>query len=120
MPPTPVDQLPLTIPVFQVLLSLVDGPMHGYAILRDVAERTGGDVTLTASTLYGAVARMLDGGLIEEREAPAGQERRRVYAISRRGRALLADEARRLARAADWARDKRVLAPASPKGRGRA
>jgi len=120
MPPTPVDQLPLTIPVFQILLSLVDGPMHGYAIIRDVAERTEGDVRLTASTLYGAVARMLEGGLIDEREPPPGQERRRLYAMSRRGRTLLADEARRLARAAGWARDKRVLAPASPKGRGRA
>lgn len=109
MPPTPVDQLPLTIPVFQILLSLVDGQMHGYAIIRDVGERTDGDVRLTASTLYGAVARMLDGGLIEERESPEGHERRRVYAISRRGRALLGDEARRLAKAADWARDKQVL-----------
>jgi DNA-binding PadR family transcriptional regulator len=119
MPPTPVDQLPLTIPVFQILLSLVDGPMHGYAIIRDVADRTDGDVRLTASTLYGAVARMLDGRLIDERDPPAGQERRRLYAISRRGRTLLADEARRLARAADWARDKQVLAPLTVRGRGR-
>lgn len=115
MPPPPVDQLPLTVPVFQILLSLVDGPMHGYAIIGDVTARTDGEVRLTASTLYGAVARMLDGGLIEERESPDGQERRRVYAISRRGRALLTDEARRLARAATWARDKQVL-PAVSKG----
>lgn len=119
MPPTPVDQLPLTIPVFQILLSLVDGPMHGYAIIRDVADRTEGDVRLTASTLYGAAARMLDGGLIDEREPPAGQERRRLYAISRRGRTLLADEARRLARAADWARDKQVLSALAPRAKGR-
>lgn len=119
MPPTPVDQLPLTIPVFQILLSLVDGPAHGYAIIRDVADRTGGDVKLTASTLYGALARMLDGGLVDEREPPAGQERRRMYAISRRGRTLLADEARRLARAAGWARDKQILPSLSAKGGGR-
>ena len=119
MPPTPVDQLPLTIPVFQVLLSLLDGPMHGYAIIRDIETRTDGEVRLTASTLYGAVARMLDGGLIEEREAPEGQERRRVYAISRRGKSLLADEARRLARAAGWARDKQVLPTTAPRVGGR-
>jgi len=119
MPPTPVDQLPLTVPVFQILLSLVDGPAHGYAIIRDVADRTAGDVRLTASTLYGAVARMLDGGLIEEREPPEGQERRRLYAISRRGRSLLTDEARRLVRAADWARDKQVLPALTAKGGGR-
>jgi DNA-binding PadR family transcriptional regulator len=118
MPPTPVDQLPLTISVFQILLSLVDRPQHGYAIIHDVAERTGGDVRLTASTLYGAVARMLDGGLIEERAPADGQERRRTYAISRRGRVLLTEEAHRLARAAQWARDKQVL-PAAPKSGGR-
>jgi DNA-binding PadR family transcriptional regulator len=118
MPPTPVDELPLTVPVFQILLSLVDGPLHGYAIIRDVTDRTDGDVTLTASTLYGAVARMLDGGIIEERSPTEGQERRRTYAIARRGRALLADEAHRLARAAQWARDKQVL-PAAGKGNGR-
>ena len=119
MPPTPVDQLPLTIPVFQILLSLVDGPLHGYAIIHDVARRTDDDVRLTASTLYGAVARMLEAGLIDEREPPAGLERRRMYAISRLGRTLLAAEARRLSRAAGWARDKQVLAPATPKRRGR-
>lgn len=119
MPPTPVDQLPLTIPVFQILLSLVDGPMHGYAIIRDVEARTDGEVRLTASTLYGAVARMLDGGLIEERTSPEGQERRRVYAIARRGKSLLADEARRLARAVDWARDKQLLPAPAPRPGGR-
>lgn len=119
MPPTPVDQLPLTIPVFQILLSLIDGPVHGYAIIRDVEQRTGGEVRLTASTLYGAVARMLQGGLIEERDPPEGHERRRLYAISRRGKTLLADEAKRLARAADWARDKHVLPVLTVRAGGR-
>ena len=109
MPPSPVDQLPLTVPVFQILLSLVDQPLHGYAIIADVEARTGGEIRLTASTLYGAVARMLDGHLIEELEPAPGFERRRQYRITRRGRTLLADEARRLARSAQWARDKNVL-----------
>jgi DNA-binding PadR family transcriptional regulator len=115
MPPTPVDQLPLTVPVFQILLSLVDGPNHGYAIIREVHDRTEGEVRLTASTLYGATARMLGGGLIEEHDPPAGQERRRLYALTRRGRSLLSDEAARLARAAGWARAKHVL-PALGRG----
>ena len=51
MPPTPVDQLPLTVPVFQILLSLVDQPMHGYAIIGDIEDRTGGTVPMTASPL---------------------------------------------------------------------
>ena len=115
MPPSPVDQLPLTVPVFQILLSLTDEPRHGYAVIQEVAARTGGEVTLTASTLYGAVARMLAAGLIDEKDPPEGQERRRLYALTRRGRTLLADEARRLARATDWAREKHVL-PATGKG----
>lgn len=106
MPPAPVDQLPLTVPVFQILLSLVDDARHGYAIIQDIEARTEGEVRLTASTLYGAVARMLDAGLIDERDPPAGLERRRLYALTRKGRTLLGDEARRLARAAEWARVK--------------
>ena len=108
MPPPPVDQLPLTVPVFQILLSLVDRELHGYALIKDIDERTGGEVSLTASTLYGAVARMLDAGLIEE--CPTNdKDRRRSYRITRAGRTLVRREAERLARAADWAREKRLL-----------
>jgi DNA-binding PadR family transcriptional regulator len=95
--------------VFQILLSLVDQPLHGYALIQDIRERTDGEVSLTASTLYGAVARMLAGGLINEVDPAPGHERRRQYRMTRRGRGLLADEAMRLARAAQWAKDKRVL-----------
>lgn len=108
MPPPPVDQLPLTVPVFQVLLSLMDRELHGYALIKDIEARTDGEVRLTASTLYGALARMLEAALIEERSGP-GQERRRSYRITRAGRALLRAEAERLDRAAGWARAKRLL-----------
>jgi DNA-binding PadR family transcriptional regulator len=108
MPPPPVDQLPLTVPVFHILLSLVDRDLHGYALIRKIDERTKGEVRLTASTLYGAVARMLDAELIHECEAEPGA-RRRSYRITRAGRTLLRREAERLERAADWARDKRLL-----------
>jgi DNA-binding PadR family transcriptional regulator len=110
MPPPPVDQLPLTVPVFQILLSLVDRELHGYALIKDIDERTAGEVSLTASTLYGAVARMLDARLIEE--CPTDREgRRRSYRITSTGRSLVRREAERLARAAGWARDKRLLTP---------
>ena len=109
MPPPPVDELPLTVPVYQILLSLLDGDQHGYAIIRGIDARTNGEVRLTASTLYGAVARMLDAGLIEELETQPHDERRRSYRITRQGRALLRREAERLDRAAGWARDKRLL-----------
>lgn len=105
----PVDQVPLTVPVFQILLALVDRDLHGYALIRDIEHRTDGEVRLTASTLYGAVARMLDAGLIEERAPEPGQERRRNYRITRSGRALIRREAERLERSAAWARTKRLL-----------
>ena len=64
---------------------------------------------LTASTLYGAVARLLDARLIEELEPEAGHERRRPYRLTRAGRRLLEAEAARLARATGWAAAKRLL-----------
>ncbi|HSC27538.1 MAG TPA: PadR family transcriptional regulator [Vicinamibacterales bacterium] len=104
----PLDELPLTVPVFQILLSLADRDLHGYALIRDIDARTNGEVRLTASTLYGAVARMLDAGLIEERP-PQGDGRRRCYRITRAGRTLARREAERMARATRWAREKRLL-----------
>ena len=114
---------PLTTPVFQILLSLVDEELHGYAIIQDVAARTGGEVRLTASTLYAAVKRLLDTGWIEEvaQRPPAERDdpRRRYYRITRVGRAAARAEARRLERLAAMARAKRLLPPlrpSSPKG----
>jgi DNA-binding PadR family transcriptional regulator len=110
VPPSPVDQLPLTVPVFHILLALLDAPLHGYALIKDIETRTGGEVRLTASTLYGAIARMLDAHLIAE-VADATSERRRSYRITRAGRVLVQREAERLARAADLARAKRLIGP---------
>ena len=106
---SPVNEPPLTVPVFHILLSLVDQDLHGYALIRDIDQRTDGEVRLTASTLYGAIARMLDASLIEELEPEPGLERRRRYRITRPGRGLIRREAERLERAAAWARDKRLL-----------
>jgi DNA-binding PadR family transcriptional regulator len=116
VPPPLVDQLPLSVPVFHILLSLVDEDRHGYAIIKDIEARTGGEVRLTASTLYGAVARLLDARLIEELEPEAGHERRRPYRLTRAGRRLLEAEAARLARATGWAAAKRLLPQAKGAG----
>jgi DNA-binding PadR family transcriptional regulator len=102
----------LTPQAFQILLSLADGAdLHGYAIIQDVRERTGGEMSLTASTLYAAIKRMLDGGLIVEVDAPAetGGAPRRCYRISKAGRLEAQHEAERLARTVAMARDKRLL-----------
>ena len=84
--------------VFQVLLSLYQGSMHGYSIIQDVGERTDGQMRLTASTLYDALARLVDQGLIEEVSGPAdsADSRRRYYAITRIGRQATEREVRRL------------------------
>jgi DNA-binding PadR family transcriptional regulator len=110
MAPAPVGQLPLSVPVFHILLSLADQDLHGYAIISDIATRTDGEVSLTASTLYGAIARLLDGGFIEELDG-SPNDRRRRYRLTRAGRDVLRRESERLARATHWAREKRVLRP---------
>jgi DNA-binding PadR family transcriptional regulator len=107
--------------VFHILLSLADDDLHGYAIIQDVATRTGGEVRLTASTLYAAVKRLLESGWIEERSTrPAGaadDPRRRYYRLTKLGRDVARAEARRLEQLAAMARAKRLLPPlaVSPK-----
>ena len=103
---------PLTPQAFQILLSLVDGAeLHGYGIIQDVAARTEGEVSLTASTLYAAIKRMVDAGVITEVEATgeSGGAPRRCYRITRIGRQAAREEAERLARTVAMARDKRLL-----------
>lgn len=90
----------MTPQMFQVVLSLAGESKHGYAIIQDVAERTNGEMRLTASTLYDALARMVDQGYIAEVEAPAGNtdSRRRFYGLTREGRHAAEQETQRLAR----------------------
>ena len=94
----PEEFLPLPPPVFHILIALTDGPVHGYAIMRGVKERTGGRLRLGPGTLYGSIKRMLEQGLIEEVRAAAAEdaERRRYYRITRRGRRVAESETARL------------------------
>ena len=91
----PSDCLPLTPALFHVLLSLADGQKHGYAILKEVAERTGGTVELSTGTLYGIIKRLLNDGLIRE-SALGSTERRRAYRLTPFGRKVALAEAERL------------------------
>jgi DNA-binding PadR family transcriptional regulator len=104
---------PVSTQVFQILLSLLDDDLHGYALIQDVRRRTNGEISLTASTLYAAVKRLLAAGWIEEvepdRPPPGHDSRRRYYHITARGRAAARDEALRLERLTAMARDKRLL-----------
>jgi len=105
----------LSAQVFQILLSLLDGDMHGYALIQDIRRRTDDEIVLTASTLYAAMKRMLGGGWIEEVQPkeppPDHDERRRYYRMTAVGRAAARAEAQRLERLTDMARDKRLLRP---------
>jgi DNA-binding PadR family transcriptional regulator len=104
---------PLSAQVFQILLSLLDEDLHGYALIQDIRRRTRGEVALTASTLYAAVKRLLAHGWIDEvnPETPVERRdsRRRYYRITARGRAVAREEALRLERLTAMARDKRLL-----------
>jgi DNA-binding PadR family transcriptional regulator len=104
---------PLSPQVFLILLSLAEEDRHGYAIIQDVAQRTEGEVELTASTLYAALKRLLDAGWIAERMSkPKGEKddpRRRYYELTAAGRLAARAEARRLERLAQLARARRLL-----------
>jgi DNA-binding PadR family transcriptional regulator len=100
---------PLSLPVIHIMLALADGAGHGYAIKRDVEQRTGGAIRLGPGTLYEAIQRLLDGGFIEEADADEdpinGQvAQRRYYALTPRGWDVLRDELRQLGAILDRAR----------------
>jgi DNA-binding PadR family transcriptional regulator len=107
---------PLSEAAFQILLALSDRPRHGLGVAAEVESRTGGRVTLGASTLYTAFKRMRDDDWIEEVEAPEGEDdpRRRFYALTRKGQQVLKGEARRLETLVRDARGKAVLPKERP------
>src|ERR671916_1425709 len=96
----PGDLLPLTPVALNVLLALADGERHGYGIMLEVRERTGGRVRLGPGTLYGVIKRLKEGGVIEESgERPdqeTDDERRRYYRLTGFGAEVLAAEVERL------------------------
>src|SRR5918993_4635388 len=105
--------LPLTPAEFQVLVALADGEKHGYAIIKEVARRTNGKVTIRTGTLYTVIKRFVDDYLIVESAArpdPAlDDERRRYYRLSDRRRAVAVAEADRLTETLAQARAKLAL-----------
>jgi DNA-binding PadR family transcriptional regulator len=105
--------LPLTPAMFHVLVALSDGEKHGYAILKEVAEQTRGEVRLSAGTLYGIIKRLLAEGMIvecDERPAPElDDSRRRYYRLTHWGRQVAGAEAERLEKLISMARVKRLL-----------
>jgi DNA-binding PadR family transcriptional regulator len=109
----PDELLPLTPPVFHILVALSGGERHGYAIMRQVSEDTGGTLQLGPGTLYGCLQRMLAAGLVEESDSRPDprldDERRRYYRITDFGTRVVKAEAKRLAGAVTAARARRLL-----------
>ena len=107
-PRDPTAHLPLTPALFHVLLSLADGQKHGYAMLKEVEARTGGEVQLSTGTLYGIVKRLLADGLIKESVAGT-TDRRQAYRLTPFGRQVAEAEASRLETLVKTARTKRLI-----------
>ena len=99
---------PLTPALFHVLLSLADGQKHGYAILKEVSERTGGTVAPSTGTLYGIIKRLLADGWITQ-SALGTTERRQAYRLTPRGRKIALEEAERLREIVLFAQAKKLL-----------
>ncbi|HEY6389059.1 MAG TPA: helix-turn-helix transcriptional regulator [Candidatus Acidoferrum sp.] len=111
MPKRKLDPLPSA--AFQILLSLAAEDLHGYGIMRQVAEQTDGRVRLGPGTLYSSIQSLLEEGFIEEldphEDVELGQERRRYYRLTSSGRKLARSEADRLAGFLRVARTRKIL-----------
>ena len=117
MPPRDRPPVPELTPIgFEVLLSLMAGPQHGYGIKLDIEARTQGELSLGSGTLYQAIHRLEREGLIAGMRAgrTADARRGRTYQIQPAGRAAVRDHLRRLSRVVEYARARRLLPEIKP------
>jgi DNA-binding PadR family transcriptional regulator len=109
--------------VFQILLSLLNGDLHGYALLKDIAQRTDGEMVLGTSTLYAALQRLVKDGFLEEVDAPPDEQSqgpaRKYFRITEAGRALARAEARRVDRLHRMVTDRGLSASLGVAGAGK-
>jgi DNA-binding PadR family transcriptional regulator len=111
MPKQKLDPLPSA--AFQILLALAEDDLHGYAIMRQVADQTGGRIRLGPGTLYSSIRSLLEGKLIEELDSAEdpqfANERRRYYRLTSAGRKVARSEAERLVHLFRVARARKIL-----------
>ena len=114
----PEKRLPAASPIrltpsfFHILLSVAKEPLHGYAIMQRVQERTHHSVKLGPGSLYWAIKRLAEAGLVEEVPAPdsnTGDERRRYYALTTFGRDVLEHEVEILADIVGYAESQKLI-----------
>jgi len=109
----PAALIPLKHSTYRVLLALADGERHGYAIMQTLSEMTRGRETILPGTLYAALARMVDEGLIEMRDGPrdeaSGGPKRRYYRRTSFGRAVARAESERLRALLEIAQAQRII-----------
>lgn len=114
----PDELLPLTPRVFHILLALADGEEHGYRIMKEVEERSGGRVRIGPGTLYEAIRRLVKNGLIEESsdrpDPELDDKRRRYYRLTAFGSGVLRAESERLADLVTFVRSKALLEEPRP------
>ena len=91
-----METTPLTEPVFLVLLSLVQAPRHGYALLKDTESLSGGRVRLSTGTLYGVIHRLLESKWIERFETDDTSRDKQSYRLTSLGRKFLQAELARM------------------------
>ncbi len=104
------SRLPLTPLSFQILVALADGPKHGYGILKEIEEGSGRPLKSSTGTLYLAIQRLEQDGLLEEEKtASASDSRRRYYRLTPDGREVAVAETRRLASLLGVARGKKLV-----------
>jgi len=96
---------------FHVLLTLLEGPRHGYGLMQDVEALSSGELQLGPGTLYTAIKRLRTSGLISECDADA--DRRRCYKLTRKGKSAVEEEARRMSDLVRIARKRGLLPSAS-------
>ena len=112
----PQDFLPLRPIEFEILLVLMGGTAHGYAIIKEANERWPGASPLETGTLYRALRRVTTAGLVmpsERKSTDDGEdERRRYFAITSLGKSVASAEARRLSAQVDVARARQLLSGA--------
>lgn len=93
---SPESFLPLTPVAFEILLALAEGERHGYEVMLEIERRSAGRISPNPGTLYRALDRLLQEGLLTSAVRTVEGENRRVFSLSPLGRAVAAAEAARL------------------------